>query len=160
MSYLICTDPDIVGPWVFKKINAGQWTIGSGIALFRGPNFPVAGAAFEGYNGYNINVHLCIEEKRATGLLFKLIGFYAFRQLGLKRLTLMAEASNIPAVRLHERLGAVLEGRLVGAGPHGDDILISRLTPDCRLWRRWNGEKQQSSPSAELRGTDTAARAV
>lgn len=120
--------------------SGGQFIPGSATAIVLGTaeGVPLAGMAFTDFNGRNINAHLVIEEPRATMLLFKLGGDYAFNQLHCTRLTLVAEESNLKAVKLHEKLGAVREGRLVGAGRSGDDILVSRLTPDSPFWRRLN----------------------
>lgn len=159
MTYAVSFDADTIGPWVYENTSGGSWALGTAIGLYKGDEL-VAGAAFEGYNGYNVTVHICIKQPEAARVLFKLIARYTFGQLGLRRLTLWAEETNIAAVELHKRLGAVLEGRLVGAGSNGNDILISRLTPSCKLWRRWNGEVSKHASSAELRGDHPAARAL
>jgi len=102
----------------------------------------VAGALFREYTKHNLWVDLRIDDPAASKLLFRLIGNYVVKQLGLSRLTLSTESSNLAAVRLHEKLGAILEGKLLGAGSSGDDILISRLTPECSLWRRLDGRRR------------------
>lgn len=140
MSYVVSFDEAAVGPWV-----SDRWD--RAIGLYKGKEL-VAAAVFEGYNGRNMDVHIRISDPWATGPLLKLIGRYAFGQLGLQRLTLWAESSNISAVKFHRRLGAVLEGRLVEAGSNGDDILIFRLTPNCKFWRRWNGKESPATPAA------------
>lgn len=159
MKTLLLNDTETVA-WVLARVGGNPATEYSSIGVMDDGRI-VAGAVFEGYNGRNMLVHMAIDEPVAALSLFKAIARYAFGQLGLSRLTLTAESSNIRAVRLHEKLGAVVEGRLFGAGRDGDDILISRLTPDCKLWRRWNGiERKQSAASPELCGADSTARAV
>jgi hypothetical protein len=159
VTYQVSFDESVLGPWVYENTCGGDWTLGRAIGLYKDGEI-VAGAAFEGYNGYNITVHICIKQPQAAMLLFKLIARYVFGQLQLRRLTLWAEETNIAAVELHKRLGAVLEGRLVGAGSGGNDILISRLTPSCKLWRRWNGQVSQHTSDTELRGDHSASGTV
>ena len=128
---------DVLAKWVLKK-SGGLFTPGSATAIVLGDEngWPIAGTAFTDCNGRNVSVHIVIEDPRATLPLLTLTGAYVFEQLGCARLTLVAEESNLKAVKLHEKLGAVREGRLVGAGRSGDDILVSRLTPDSRIWRK------------------------
>lgn len=135
---------DTITKWVFEK-TGGSWTpgIASGIGIGDGDKI-LAAAAFTDFTGPSVAVHLAIDERRATLPLFELIGAYAFEQLGCRRLTLVAESSNLKAVRLHEKLGAIHEGTLVGAGRKGDDILISRLTPEANIWRKLNERRSRT----------------
>lgn len=147
MTCSVVLDGDSVSHWVMSELQ-GQWLPGwyQGIGLYEG-QFR-AGAAFEGYNGSNILCHIVVKEPPLTLFLFRLICRYVYGQLGLKRLTLVADSSNIAAVQLHERLGGIPEGRLVGAGKSGDDILLSRLPDSNRFWRRWHGqEKLRTDPT-------------
>jgi RimJ/RimL family protein N-acetyltransferase len=127
---------DVLARWVIEG-SGGIFTPGTASAIVVGRDGkPAAGIAFTDYNGRNISAHIFIPDKSATLLLLELAGSYVFDQLKCTRLTLIADASNLGAVRLHEKLGAVREGCLVGAGRNGDDILVSRLTPDARIWRK------------------------
>jgi RimJ/RimL family protein N-acetyltransferase len=99
----------------------------------------MAAATFTDYNHRNIAAHIAIVNPFATRALFRAIGMYVFEQLKCSRLTLIAESSNLPVIKLHQRLGAIHEGTLVGAGRSGDDILLSRFTPDCEFWRKISG---------------------
>jgi hypothetical protein len=111
------------------------------------------GAAFTDYNGSNIFVSIAIERPAGARWLLWAIGYYGFVQLGCGRLTFVTESSNIRSVKFQEKLGAVHEARLIGAGRNGDDILISRLTPDSRIWRKLDGKQgwRQRSGSTGLR---------
>lgn len=128
---------DLLARWVLTR-SGGLFTPGIATAIVLSDDLgaPVAGIAFTDCNGRNISAHIVIEDPRAALMLLTLAGAYVFEQLGCKRLTLIAEESNLKAVRLHEKLGAIREGRLVGAGKNGDDILVSRLTDDSRIWRK------------------------
>jgi hypothetical protein len=100
---------------------------------------------------------MAIEDPRAARRLFWGIGDYAFDRLGCERLTLAAVSTNLPAIELHNRIGAVHEGLLVGAGRHGEDIILSRLSRHCELWRRLNGQRRrrQHTSDAGLRAADS-----
>ena len=104
-------------------------------------NEPVGGAVFDDYTGTNIFVHAALLRPTACRALMRAVGLYAFGQLNCSRLTLAAESTNLPAVELLKRLGAVLEGTLKGASRSGDDILLSRLERDCAIWRRISGQQ-------------------
>lgn len=135
---------DTITKWVLER-TGGCWIPGAstGLAIASTEGKLLAGAAFTDYNGRNVSVHLVVDDKRAALPLFELIGAYVFEQLGCARLTLIADTANIDAVRLHEKLGAVREGLLVGAGQSGNDILVSRLTSECDLWRRLKRRRER-----------------
>ena len=135
---------DALAEWVLTR-SGGLFTPGIATAIVLGTEEgkPVAGIAFTDCNGRNISAHIVIEDPKAALPLLTLAGAYVFEQLGCARLTLIAEESNLRAVKLHEKLGAVREGRLVGAGRSGDDILVSRLTPDSRIWRKLSERRRR-----------------
>jgi RimJ/RimL family protein N-acetyltransferase len=135
---------DTITRWVLER-SGGRWVPGvaTGLAIADAEGRFLAGAAFTDFNGRNVSVHLVVDDKRAALSLFELIGAYAFEQLGCQRLTLIAETSNINAVRLHQKLGAIHEGTLVGAGKCGDNILVSRLTPESEIWRRLKRRRER-----------------
>lgn len=134
-----------LGPWIREKAGGCSGVPCTTLGVSLGGEL-VAAALFRDYTPHNLWVDLRIDDPMASKLLFRLIGNYVVKQLGLTRLTLATESSNLASVRLQERLGAVREGVLLGAGHSGDDILISRLTPDCPLWRRLDG-RRQSTPT-------------
>jgi len=137
MYRLVRGPQDLLSRWVLEK-SGGLFTPGAATAIVLSNEYgrPVAGIAFTDCNGRNVSAHIFIEDPRAAIMLLSLAGAYVFEQLACKRLTLIAEESNLKAVRLHEKLGAIREGRLVGAGKTGDDILVSRLTSESRIWKR------------------------
>jgi hypothetical protein len=131
-----------VTSWVFERSGGPLFPVEHpvGIGVLHKDGI-VAGAAFHTYNGVNIWVDVAIENPFATRLLMTLIGRYVFTQLQCSRLTMAAVSDNLQGIELHERLGGISEGRLVAANPDGNDILISRLTPDGYIWRKLNGKK-------------------
>lgn len=160
MFRVVVDAPDIIGAWVIER-GGGQWIPGQGtaIGIVDEDGRICSGIAFTDYNGRNMLCHICIEDFRALRTLILAAGRYAFYQAGCKRLTFIAEESNIRAVRLHEKLGAVREARLKGAGRNGDDILISCFTEESPFWKKLNG-KVECSTAAKLRGADPSPRTV
>jgi hypothetical protein len=154
VNYQIHLDADEVAPWVERQVGvdglAGQCTA---IGLSRGDGEFCGAACFTQFNGVNVQVHLAIEDTWCTSLLLTLIGRYVFEQLALRRLTILVERSNLRAVRLYQRLGAIPEGCMVGAARGGDDILIFRVMHDCIYWRRSNEQRRKRSIHAGLPGT-------
>lgn len=140
--YLVGCD-DAVGAWVFDKCG-GKWFPGMGVAFGVGDEQGMAcGLTFTDWNGPNCHVSIAVERPVGVKWLIESGMKYIFGQVGCRRLTFVTESSNIKSVRLQERLGAIHEATLVGAGRNEDDILISRLTPDNHIWRRLNGKKQR-----------------
>lgn len=154
MTYEVCLDGDIVGRFVYFATCGGRWTpgMGQGIAIMKDGEFAAA-AAFESWNRVNINMHVWVGDKHAVPLLAHLCYLYLFEQLGVSRVTLLADCGKVPEY-LIEKMGAIPEGRLKGAGQYGDDILVARLERDSKLWRRWNGRLRRTS-ATELRSPDS-----
>ena len=110
MTYLLHLDAVEVAPWVEERVGV-DGLVGhcTAIGLSRAGAFCGA-ACFTQFNGVNVQVHLAIQDPWCTSLLLTLIGRYVFDQLALRRLTIIVERSNVRAVRLYQRLGAVPEG--------------------------------------------------
>lgn len=138
-----------IAQWVFKRTGGGGGVSATGIAIIEGDR-PTCAVAFTDYNGLNVSVHIAVERHLGLRTLLHLTGEYCFNQLGCKRLTFVIESSNVRVVNFVSKLGAVQEGRLVGAGKLGNDILISRLTPDCAIWRALDGKGWRRTSDARL----------
>lgn len=121
------------GPFLAAKTGGG-WGDPAVLVLLDDGR-PVAGALFDGYTGCSINLHLWLSSPYYAPHIARLVLRYAFRQLRVARLTLMTSERRVP-LSVHHRLGAVLEGRLQGAGSQGEDILISRLLPESHFCQR------------------------
>jgi RimJ/RimL family protein N-acetyltransferase len=138
---LVAQPVDEIGKWVVARSGLVKWTDDMpAFAIVSDDDTTVlGGATFTDYTGTSIAVHIAIVNPLITRTLIRAIGRYAFEQLRCKRLTLAAESTNLAALDLHKRLGAVHEGTLVGASRSGDDILLSRFEPSCEFWRKVNG---------------------
>lgn len=155
MTYQLHLDAAEVAPWVEQRVGM-EGLVGNCTAIGLSRDGELCGAAcFTCCNGVNIYVHMAITDTWCTSLLLTLIGRYVFEQLGLRRLTIFVERSNLRAVQFHQRLGAIPEGCLVGAASGGDDILIFRVMHDCIYWRRSNGKRRKCSSVTRLSGADT-----
>lgn len=115
----------------------------------------LAACVFTWYTGYNICAHVAIVDPIATRFLLRAGGRYIFDQLNCSRLTLITDSTNLAAIELHRRLGAIHEGTLKGASRTGDDILLSRISRDSEIWGRINGRRQrrERTSSSELLAT-------
>lgn len=94
----------------------------------------VAGAAYEGFNGRNVWVHLAGVGKTWMSRDFLRAGFaYPFLVCGVDRLSGYVNASNVQARRLNEHFGYQVEATLHGAAPDGGDVLLYVMwRKDCR----------------------------
>lgn len=88
----------------------------------------VAGIVFTDIGRTNAACHIAV--KSATRLLPALLDAavdYAFRQLGLRRLTAAINADNVRSLRLNKRIGFSDEAILREAGSDGQDLVIRVL---------------------------------
>jgi RimJ/RimL family protein N-acetyltransferase len=86
----------------------------------------VAGAVFEGFNGWNMWMHIAAIPGRSwLRRDFLLACFkYPFDVCGVVRLSGYVDASNVDSRRFCEHLGCRQEARLVGAAKDGGDVII------------------------------------
>lgn len=84
----------------------------------------VAGALFNQFEGRD--VHVTIAGKGWSRSFIDAVGHYVFGQLGCSRMT--ATTEQMPVVRIAERLGGQVEGRLRNHfGPGRDGIIVGIL---------------------------------
>jgi RimJ/RimL family protein N-acetyltransferase len=150
---------EAVVQWVANRMNnPAGWPGAVGLGLMQEDGSLAAAAVFENFNGVNIFGHIALTHPRFLRELLTAGARYIFLQLGCRRLTMVAEADNLAAVRMHQRLGGVLEGRLVGASRTGTDILVFRLMHDDFMVRRLvSGKVRRQPESARLREPDPAS---
>jgi RimJ/RimL family protein N-acetyltransferase len=88
---------------------------------------------FDAFTPYDVNMHIVIEDRRCvTRRILKEVFSYPFKQLGLRRVTGLVPASNVPALAFDLRLGFRHEGRkLHGAGDE-DEIVLGMTRESCR----------------------------
>jgi RimJ/RimL family protein N-acetyltransferase len=135
---LLTTQHERVAAWVALQVGCDEhaWAQYTTLGLEKEGEL-VAGVVFESFTGTAANIHVAGVGKywMNRALLFATFD-YAFRQLGLKRLTGLVEAANEHALAFDLHLGFEIEARMVDAVPSGD-VIILRMTPDnCRFLER------------------------
>lgn len=132
---LLGADDDI-GRWIASRLPPGfeEWITGGGRAIgfaYRGKL--IAGVAYFRYNGASLEVAIASESARwMSRHNLWLIFAYPFEQLGVRRITAIANASNHGSRKLIETLGFQHEATLAQAAPDGDQIVYRMLRQDCR----------------------------
>jgi RimJ/RimL family protein N-acetyltransferase len=131
---LIGADDD-VGAWVNSRTpNPFPWIPGAGVAIgFTCAERLVAGVTYYGYNGANVWTGIASEEhgwinRRNLALLFD----YPFRQLKVRRLSALIDASNTRSQDFVERLGFTREATLVDSATDGDQFVYRMFARDCQ----------------------------
>jgi hypothetical protein len=89
---------------------------------------------FESANSYDVKVHIEGEDGVIISReLLRAIGVYCFVQLGLFRLTGIADASNEKALALNKKIGFEIETSLKNAADDGGDVIYMVLWRDTAL---------------------------
>ena len=96
----------------------------------------VAGVVYEGYNGFNVWMHVAAVPGRSwlnKGYL-RYCFEYPFIELGCRRVSGYVEAHNQDARRFDEHLGFRQEAVLSGAASDGGDVILYVMRrEDCRF---------------------------
>ncbi len=102
----------------------------------------IAGVLYEDFNGANVACHIAGDGKRWADRDFLWVIFhYPFKQLGVKRITVLVYDVNAASRNFVEKLGFELEAILHDAHPRGH-TLVYKMTPDkCR----WLGVSDESA---------------
>jgi RimJ/RimL family protein N-acetyltransferase len=132
---VIVFDTSLIVPWVCERVGIQKWSLDSFTAIGRLKDGKlVAGVLYEDCNGANVFCHIAGEGSGWMNRQFLSIIFdYPFRQLGVKRISGVVEASNAAARKLDEHLGFELEAILHDAHPKGD-LYIYKMTADQCRW--------------------------
>ncbi len=96
----------------------------------------VAGVVYDGFNGQNVWMHVAAEPGAhwMTRDYLRYCFHYPFNEMGVKRVSAYANASNEKANRLDEHIGFKPEARLRGAAPDGGDVILYVMRrEDCRF---------------------------
>lgn len=129
---MICTDADVIGPWVADRVGF-RWTQGRSQAIGRIKDGKVvAGVLYEDYNGVNVVCHIACEKTGINRRFLLIIFDYPFQQLKCKRITVVIAQSNTASRRLVEHMGFEVEANLHHAHPDGDLIVYRMMADDCR----------------------------
>jgi hypothetical protein len=128
---------DEVAAWVAERIGcdprawAGYVTIG-----FEVDGDLRAGIVLEAFTGTAANIHVASTGRAwlNRSLMWTVFGF-AFKDLGLKRLTGLVESANAAALRFDQHLGFEVEAVLKDAVPDGDLLVLVMRPETCRYLR-------------------------
>jgi len=133
MADLILYDRERVSAWVAKKINhCGVWPCANAFGVEMKGEI-VAGVVLEQINGANAVCHIAIEKPcKAMLSLFSVVCDYAFRQLGLKRITGFVSASDTSVIEFDKRLGFEEEFVMKDAAFDGDVVVLVLRADNCR----------------------------
>lgn len=132
MGRLVYGQDERVSQWVAAQNGEPPPPVVSAIGWERDGEL-TAGIYFDTMNSNNLFVHIA-STGRIVPVEMLAAGFaYAYRQLGLDRLTFMIEDSNKPCIDFVESMGATLEGRLRGAAKSGD-VLLYVAWKTNRFW--------------------------
>ena len=142
---LIWEEPNLIGKWLAEQ-GAGNLAPGTftAIAYLQGGEI-VGAVAFYNSNGSHCLVNLAMKYGRFPRALLHASLFYAFKQLGLKRVTFLIEADNIRSQKLLVHLGGKREATLREAGINGDLFIYALFPKDCYIWSRINGQKLRTA---------------
>jgi len=95
----------------------------------------VAGVIYEGWNGWNVWMHVAAKAQSLGGArrFIRYAFEYPFDEWGAKRVSGYVNADNSKAIRLDEHLGFKRTNTLEGFGPNGQSIFIYSMTrEECR----------------------------
>lgn len=95
----------------------------------------IAGVVYEGYNRFNVWMHVAAEPggKWLNRSFLRYCYHYPFVELGCKRVSGYVEASNLASRRFCEHLGYAQEAVLSGAASDGGDVILYVMRrEDCR----------------------------
>jgi RimJ/RimL family protein N-acetyltransferase len=132
----LVTDRERVGAWVAERV--GQlvpWGGYAAIGYEDGDGQIIAGVVLNNMTPTNATIHLALASRYAFRRVFiRSVFDYAFRQLGLRRLTALINADNADSLRLCRHLGFVDEFMMPEGNVGGLHFLV--------LWKeqcRWLG---------------------
>lgn len=145
---MICTDPEIIGPWVYKRVE-GRWCPGRAATIGKILNGEIiAGVAYEDFTGTNVVCHIAGEKNWATPYYLAIIFDYPFRIMGVKRITVPVASNNAKSIKLVEKMGFKLEAKLTEAIPAGDLLIYRMFKNECKYLGRNYGKKLSSTTAS------------
>jgi len=129
-SNLVFNDKERVGSWVAERVKQlASW--GDFYAMGAELNGElVSGVVYNNVGASNATCHIAVSKPTKT--LSELLDHafvYAFKQLGLKRLTVFVESTNEKSLKITSHIGFVEEGVMHQAGDNGQDVIIKVLWP-------------------------------
>ena len=148
MSLALSFDAEWVGPWVCERTKGG-WTKGRGSAIGKVKDGKlVAGILYECCNGANITAHIAGEGNWLDKTLLHIMFHYPFVQLGVNRITAPVDSDNEKSIAFLERIGFIMEARLLGATSNGDILLFRMFKSECKYLGARYGKATISATNA------------
>ncbi|MDE3021920.1 MAG: GNAT family N-acetyltransferase [Pseudomonadota bacterium] len=125
---------DIVAHWVADKIGHTYYTgSGQGIGIEKNGEI-VCAVLFEGYTGKAIHIHVAMNpDARMTRQWLQVLFWYAFKQLGVKKIIGTVDSTNEKALKFNRHIGFVEEAIIEEAGKHGDLHILTMTRQQCRF---------------------------
>lgn len=131
MRKIICQPKDAIATFVAGHVGAPEgWTNFSALALL-GDRGIMAGVIYSRWTSHDAHVTLAVVGRATPEFVFAAFD-YPFNQVGLRRVSALARASNLRSIRLAQHLGFTLEGRLRRAAGSEDILLFGLLREECR----------------------------
>jgi RimJ/RimL family protein N-acetyltransferase len=134
MTVRIVSDPARVFAFCKERMPVSMVAGMKGLGLERGGEL-VAGVLYEGYNGYNVWMHVAADPggKWLNRAFLRYCFQYPFVELNCKRVSGYVEARNADARRFDQHLGFREEAVLRGAASDGGDVILYVMRrEDCR----------------------------
>lgn len=131
---MILTDQGAIARWVLERKADADLHNWAGIASV--VDGEIACAVIYNHPAYkSINGHILSDGKKrwATKEFVRMMFWYPFVALGMNRITAPIAESNSDAIKLVEKLGFILEGRMRGYRNNGEAQLIyGILREECK----------------------------
>lgn len=96
---------------------------------------PIAGVAYDGYNGHIIMAHIWIDKGRKPSKEWIAAIFdYPFNKLVVKKIVGQVRSSNAAALEIDKHFGFVPEARIEDFYDNGDSLEVLTMTrPQCKI---------------------------
>ena len=104
----------------------------------------VAGVMYEEFTEASIHATIVVEEPMTKGFVHKIFD-YPFNQLGVDKVIVQANTSNVESVNLAKRLGFTEEGTIKGAYLDGDRIILTMTKDECRWLKELQNEESKDA---------------
>lgn len=132
MKQIVVNHPDVL-PWIAHQTRSEFSSIGVTLGLVSGLEI-VAGVLYDNYNGANIHATIAGTEGKnwLTREFIRVMFDYPFRQLKVKRITVVIADDNARSIALAEHLGFSREATLVDAYPTGNLLIYVMHRASCR----------------------------